>query len=136
VQPSAISTITISVVAAVLIAAYLIRFRLHTSDHFVPEASWLRAGIYFGACCLVAGATSVFYALLANPIATTKQIADEAWWSWTAGLTLLVTAAYWGIWTCYTQRFDRRLDVILQTAFALLWGASSGLLLLSFYHAA
>jgi hypothetical protein len=102
----------------------------------VPKAAWLRAGIYFGACYLVVIATGVFDALLSNPIATPKQIADAAWWSWIVGLTLLVTVAYWGIWARYTLRFDRHLDVIPQIVFGLLWGAASGLLVLSFYNMA
>jgi hypothetical protein len=102
----------------------------------VPKAAWLRAGIYFGACYLAAISTGVFDALLSSPIATPKQLTDAVWWSWVAGSTLLVTVAYWGIWARYTLRFDRRLDVIPQIAFGLLWGAASGLLFLSFYHVA
>jgi len=52
------------------------------------------------------------------------------------GLILLVTVAYWGIWTRYTLRFDRRRDLIPQTAFGLLWGIASGLLFLFFYRIA
>jgi hypothetical protein len=135
-EPATTATIIIVGVTTLLVAFYLSRYRHHSSDLFVPKASWLRAGIYFGACYLVAIATGVFDALLSNPIATSKQIANATWWSWIAGLTLLVTVAYWGIWARYTLRFDRRLDVIPQIAFGLLWGAASGLLFLSFYHMA
>ena len=135
VSPEPIQIIVI-IVAVLLIAVYLVRYRHHPPDIFVPIAAWLRACIYFSACYLVAIATGVFDALLSNPIATSEQIADLAWWIWVVGLALLVTVAYWGIWARYTLRFDRRLDVIPQTIFGLLWGAASGLLFLSFYHAA
>jgi hypothetical protein len=78
----------------------------------------------------------VFDALLSNPIATPEQIADQAWWAWVCSLTLLVTVAYWVIWARYTLRFDRRLDLVPQLAFGLLWGAASGTLFLSFYRVA
>jgi hypothetical protein len=137
-QPSTIATsvlgAVIVVMTAILVAAYLARHRRHPPDIYVPQASWLRAGIYFGACYLVAIATGVFGALVSGPIATPKQVADPVWWAWIIGLALLVTVAYWGIWARYTLRFDRRLDLIPQIAFGLLWGLASGPLFLSFYH--
>ena len=101
-QPSTIAAIVIAVVTTLLVAVYLVRHRHHPPDIYVPKAAWLRAGIYFCACYLVAIATGVFGALLSNPIATPEQIADPAWWSWIVGLALLVTAAYWVIWARWT----------------------------------
>jgi hypothetical protein len=133
---STVGTVVIAVLAAILVAVYLARHRQHPPDVYVPSASWLRAGIYFSACYLVAMATGVFDALVSNPIVTPTQVADPAWWSWIVGLTLLVTVAYWGIWARYTLRFDRRLDLIPQIVFGTLWGAASGSLFLSFYRLA
>jgi hypothetical protein len=140
-RPSTPAAIAIAVVTAILVAIYLARHRRHPPDVYVPQAAWLRAGIYFCACYLVAIAwrtesPPVFDALLSNPIATPKQIADPAWWAFVVGLTALVTVAYWGIWARYTLRFDRRLDLIPQIVFGLFWGPASGLLFLSFYHVA
>jgi hypothetical protein len=123
-------------VMALLMALYFKRYRRHAPDVFVPKAAWLRAGIYFCFCYLVAIVTSVFDELLSNPVATGGQVAGTEWWLWVGGLVLLVTVAYWGIWARYTLRFERRLDVIPQTFFGLLWGAASGMLFLSFYHVA
>jgi hypothetical protein len=136
VRPSTTAATVSAVITTILVAVYLIRHRHHPPDVYVPEAAWLRAGIYFGACCLVAAATGVVDVLLSDPITTLDQVADPAWWSWIVGLTLLVTVAYWGIWARYTLRFDRRLDVIPQIVFGVSWGAASGLLFLSFYHVA
>jgi hypothetical protein len=128
--------ITIVAVTVLLLAVYLLRHRHHPPDRYAPAASWLRAGIYFCACYLLAIATGVFDALLSEPVATPEQIADAGWWAWVGGLGLLVTVAYWGIWARYTLRFDRRLDVVPQVAFGLLWGVAAGVLFLSFYHLA
>jgi hypothetical protein len=135
-QASAVASLIVGAVAALLVSIYLVRFRHHAPDVYVPQAAWLRAGIYFCACYLAGIATGVFDSLLSSPIATPEQVADGAWWSWLVGLILLVTAAYWGIWARYTLRFDRRLEVVPQVAFGLLWGAASGLLFLSFYRLA
>jgi hypothetical protein len=136
VQPSTVSAIIVGVVAMVLVAVYLARHRRHPPGVYVPQASWLRAGIYFCACYLFAIVTGVTDALWSNPIAAPKQTADPAWWAWIGGLTLLVTVAYWIVWARYTLRFDRRLDLIPQIAFGLLWGAASGSLFLAIYRVA
>jgi tryptophan-rich sensory protein len=65
-QPATTATIIIVGVTALLVAFYLSRYRHQSSDLFVPKASWLRAGIYFGACYLVAIVTGVFDALLSE----------------------------------------------------------------------
>jgi hypothetical protein len=135
-SPSTIAFILVLIVGVILIGLYRLRYRQHPPEVFVPKAAWLRAGIYFCACYLAAIGTGVFDALFSNPITTSKQISDAAWWFWVVGLILLVTVAYWVIWARYTLRFDRRLDVLPQTVFGLLWGAASGLLFLSIYHAA
>ncbi len=134
--PSIATVLLLSITMLVLIVIYFARFRQHPPNIFVPKAAWLRAGIYFSACYLVAIFSGVFDALFANPVATVEQIADRNWWTWIVGLTLLVTIAYWGVWARYTLRFERHLDVIPQTVFGLLWGLASGGLFLSFFHLA
>lgn len=126
--------ITLSLVA--LLVLYLMRFRNHPAETFVPTAAWIRAIIYFSACWLLAIVTGVFEDMLSNPIASALQLNDKAWWLWVGGLFLLVTVAYWVIWARYTMRFDRRFEVIPQTIFGLLWGVASGTLFLSFYKIA
>jgi hypothetical protein len=135
-RPSTTAATVIAVLTSILVAVYLSRHRRHPPEVYVPQAAWLRAGIYFGVCYLVATATGVFDALVSSPIAAPTQVADPAWRSWVVGLALLVTVAYWGVWARYTLRFDRRLDVIPQVVFGLLWGAASGQLFLSFYRVA
>jgi len=52
------------------------------------------------------------------------------------GCTALVVFAYWGIWGRYTLRFDRKLHLITQIPFGLVWGASMGQLILTIWHLA
>jgi hypothetical protein len=133
---SQIIAASILLVMAILILLYLRRHRQHPADVFVPKAAWLRAGIYFCFCYLAAVVTGVFEALFSSPVVTDEQLSDTAWWLWVGGLILLVTAAYWVIWARYTIRFERRLDVLPQVLFGLLWGVASGMLFLSFYRVA
>ncbi|HSG16187.1 MAG TPA: hypothetical protein VLE70_07685 [Anaerolineae bacterium] len=135
-QPSVVATIVITVIMVSLVVISVTRFRRRPSDIFVPKAAWLRAGIYFCVCYLAANLSGVFGALLSNPIAIAEDVSEAAWWLWVVGLILLVTVAYWIIWTRYTLRFERRLDVIPQSVFGLLWGLASGVLFLTFYHIA
>jgi len=131
-----ITPMIILIIMIAMIVIILVRHRHHPSDVFVPTVAWLRACIYFCACYLIAIGSGVFEPLFSNPIATPEQINDKVWWFWVGGLVMLVTIEYWVIWARYTLRFDRKLEVIPQTVFGLLWGTASGLLFLSFYHVA
>ena len=133
---STIVVIVVTIIIVALIGLYFTRYRGHPPDVFSPKAAWIRAGIYFCACYLISVASGVFDALVSNPVVTPEQLADTGWRLWTGGLFLLVIVAYWVIWARYTLRFERRLDVIPQTIFGLLWGLASGMLFLSFYHLA
>ena len=93
-----IYAVIIFAVITILILLYRLRYRHLLLDVFEPNAAWLRAGIYFCGCYLVAIMTGVFKRLFLSPIAATEQISDAAWWVWVIGLILLVTVAYWGIW--------------------------------------
>jgi len=134
--PSVIAAIVIVIVVVILVVIYFSRFRRHPPERFAPKAAWLRAGIYFCACYLVAILAGVFDGLLSNPVAVAEQMADMTWWLWVGGLILLLSVAYWGIWARYTLRFERQRDAVPQTIFGLLWGAASGLLFLTFYFLA
>jgi hypothetical protein len=117
----------------ILISLYLIRYRHHASEVFEPEAAWILACIYFCSCYLVAILTGVVETLFSFPISTPEQTSNPSWWAWVIGCVILVTIAYWVIWARYTLRFDRRVDIIPQTIFGLMWGAASGSLFLAIY---
>ena len=101
---------------------------------FNPVTAWLRAGILFCLFFLISWATGTMRIIVESPIATSSQWSDPRWRLWVIGLTIFILFAYWGIWARYTIRFDRKLDLLPQTVFGLLWGLSFGQMLLSIWR--
>lgn len=117
-----------------LLFVYLLKYRHHAADKYVPMASWLRAGMYFCFCYLVAWYSGALPAALSQPVATAEQLADPVWRSCVFGLFILVSIGYWVIWARFTIRFDRKLELLPQIFFGLVWGLAAGFLFLSFWH--
>ena len=131
----------IVVFMGVLIVYFHGRFRIkgiHEREkiEFVPLAAWVRAGILFCLFYLASWATGALELILETPIASEIQLADNCWWLWVIGLTTFIIIAYWGIWARYTIRFDRKIDLLPQTLFGLLWGTALGQMLLSIWRIA
>jgi hypothetical protein len=124
-----------------LMAFYLIQYRSYftqpcETSKFIPLAAWLRAGIFFCFFYLISWATGTMEAIQTSPIVNSAQVADRRWWFWIIGLTAFILFAYWGVWARYTLRFDRKLDLIPQILFGLLWGTALGQMLLSIWRVA
>jgi hypothetical protein len=119
---------------ALFAVTYLLKHQNHPADKYVPTAAWLRAGIYFCFCYLVAWYSGALPTALASPIATPEQTSNPIWRTWVFGLTVLITVGYWIIWARFTIRFDRKLELIPQIIFGLAWGIAAGFLFLSFWH--
>jgi hypothetical protein len=115
---------------------YLARYRDHSPQQWSAPAAWLRAGIYFCFCLLVAIATGALDATLAGPVVHPGQSVDPWWWLSTAAVFLFIVIAYWGYWYRNTLRFGRPLAPVSQLVFGLCWGFTTGLLFLSFWHLA
>ena len=122
--------ISVALLMVAFIGIYLSRYRNQDPGVFNPAAAWLRASIFFCACFQVCWWTGTQAMILESPIVTEAQLRDSTWIAWTLGLTLLIVAAYWGIWGRYTLRFDRKLHLATQIPFGLVWGASTGQLIL------
>jgi len=105
-------------------------------SEFIPLAAWLRAGILFCFFYLVSWATGTMGTVLASPITSNAQLSDTCWWISVAGLTTFILFAYWGIWARYTIRFERKIDLLPQIVFGLLWGTALGQMLLSIWRLA
>lgn len=132
-------SLSIQLTAAVMLllsAVYYRRYRGHPRDVFVPMAAWLRAGIYFCYCLLVAMASGALEAALNLPIIHDEQMRDGVWWLSTIALTVFIIGAYWGYWARSTVYFERKIDFFPQLVFGLLWGVTSGLYFLSLWHVA
>ena len=101
---------------------------------FNPTTAWLRAGMLFCLFFLISWGTGTMRLILYSPVATPEQLTNPSWKLWVIGLTIFILFAYWGIWARYTIRFDRKLDLIPQMVFGLLWGLSFGQMLLSIWR--
>ncbi|MEH6568264.1 MAG: hypothetical protein V7709_04255 [Halioglobus sp.] len=119
-----------------LLLLYRLRYRDHSVRVWSAPAAWLRAGIYFLFCFLVAVASGALDAALASPLIYPGQWNDPLWWMATVVVTLFIFVAYWGYWYRNTLRFGRKLDVLPQGVFGLCWGLTTGLYFLSFWHLA
>jgi hypothetical protein len=122
------------VLLVLLVGRYWSRYRGQDPGVYSPAASWTRAGIYFCCCFLLCWLTGAQATILHTPVATREQLHDPVWIAATFGLTLLIFVAYWGIWARYTLRFDRRLHLVTQIPFGLVWGVCAGQLIITVWH--
>jgi hypothetical protein len=99
-----------------------------------PGAAWTRAFIYFAFCNLIAIATGTFEAIVTQPVFTAEQLDNPLWVTYASACFVYLLVAYWGMWARMTLTFDRKFHIPSQLAFGLLWGFSTGQLLLAFYH--
>ncbi len=99
-----------------------------------PGAAWTRAFSYFAFCNLVSIATGTFEAILAKPIFTAEQLSNRVWLTYAFGCVAYLFVAYWMMWARMTLTFNRKFHLPAQLFFGLVWGLSTGQLLLSFYH--
>jgi hypothetical protein len=123
-------------VMLVLLGCYVARFRDHDKAVWSPPAAWLRAGIYFCFCLIVADLTGALAAAVASPLIYPGQLQDPWWLLSPAVVLIFIIVAYWGYWYRNTLRFGRQLDVLPQLVFGLCWGLTTGLYFLSFWHLA
>lgn len=99
---------------------------------FSPAAAWLRAYLYFAVCGLFAYVTGALPALLNSPVIPAD--AGLPWLLASAALLVFIAFAYGVLWSRWTLRFNRKLDVFPQLIFGLSWGLGYGLSFLGFWH--
>ena len=128
---------------AAVMGVLLVYYNLHSRkpatrqldiSKFDPLAAWLRAGILFCAFYLISWATGTMQVIVTSPVVTAEQSRDVSWWLWVAGLAAFILFAYWGIWARYTIRFDRKIDLVPQAVYGLIWGTALGQMLLSIWR--
>ena len=127
----------------VLMCGLFVYFQVYKRKHgihqretfeYFPQAAWLRAGILFCFFYLMSWTTGTMDMIIKTPMTTSEQLADSCWWLWVVGLTAFIIFAYWGIWSRYTIRFDRKIELFPQILFGLLWGTALGQLLLAIWR--
>ena len=138
-EPLDLFIICTVVVLGILFTSYQVRYRkpeilqLETTE-FNPKTSWLRAGMLFCTFFIISWAIGTLDDVLSIPIASNVQLSSTSWWLWVVGLIAFIIFAYYGIWARYTIRFDRKVDLIPQTVFGLIWGLSLGQILLTIWR--
>ena len=133
------STIYIAVwgvVALIMAFNNYINYRNLPQNKYLPMAAWTRSFLYFSCCQIFAAATGTTGTLLNQPLVTIEQLNDPWWQLGAIGCTIYILVAYWGLWSKMTLTFDRKLYLGWTIFFGLVWGSSTGQLLLSFYHIA
>ena len=127
---------TTGAVMIALLALYLARYRGVGAGPWSAPAAWLRAGIYWCFCLLVAIASGALPAALAKPLVFPGQFESPLWWLASIAVTAFIVVAYCIYWYRNTLRFGRSLSVLPQGFFGLAWGVTTGLYFLSFWHLA
>jgi hypothetical protein len=126
-----IYALVLGVVLVGLIAQYLRMGRGMPWTSYEAPPAWIRAGIYFCACFLLAYFTGALELVLDSPIVTSEQLGDPAWWAFTAVAVGFICVAYGYVWVKYTVVFDRPRRPLMSALFGVLWGLSTGQLFLS-----
>ena len=104
-------------------------------DHsrYHPKLAWMRGGLYFLACFIIAWATGVFHTITSAPLATAEQLNDPLWLAMTLASVGIIAFAYLYWWPRGTVTHGRQLTPVPTLAFGILWGLSEGQLVLSVY---
>ncbi len=123
-----------AVVGVIMFAVWAAKYRGMPIDVWTPGAAWTRAFIYFAFCNIVIGASGTLEQLVTQPIASPENLNNPYWIGYCAFCFVYIFIAYWVLWSRMTLTFDRKYYVGSGIVFGLIWGWSTGGLLLSFYH--
>ncbi len=124
----------IAIFGIVMIIVYITKYRGLPKEIWKPGAAWTCALIYFTFCNIISAAVGTLETLVNQPITTEEQLADPMWIAFFSFCFIYIFVAYWILWARMTLTFDRKFYIGSEIVFGLLWGASIGQLLLSFYH--
>lgn len=118
----------------VMIGIYMIKYRRLPIDIWKPGAAWTRALIYFSFCNIFTAASGTLEQIFSRPLFTAEQISSLFWIFYVIFCFIFVFIAYVIIWPRSTLNFDRRYYLGSEIVFGVIWGFSTGGILLSFYH--
>jgi len=113
---------------------YIVKFRKLPIDVWKPSVAWIRALIYFSFCIIFIAASGTLEQLIIRPLFTTEQISSPFWILYVIICFIFVFIAYVIIWPRSTLAFDRKYYLSSEIVFGLIWGFSTGGLVLSFFH--
>lgn len=113
-----------------LVAAAILVWNRRGSGEYRPADAWLRAGLYFSGCLVLARLFHVLPTVLAGPAADTTQ--RGFWWA-VAGCLAVEVVAYGVIWPRGTRTHGRPLRPGWQAGFGMAWGISESLWFLTIW---
>ena len=132
--PILIFTICVAIFGSFMIGIYIVKYRKLPINVWKPGAAWNRAMIYFSFCNIFTAASGTLEQIFSRPFFTSEQISDVFWISYTIFYFIFVFVAYVIIWPRNTLNFDRKYFIGSEIIFGVIWGFSTGGILLSFYH--
>jgi len=123
-----------AIIGGIMIGIYMIKYRKLPINIWKPGAAWTRALIYFSFCNIFTAASGTLEQIFSRPFFTSEQISDVSWIFYTIFYFTFVFVAYVIIWPRNTLNFDRKYFIGAEIIFGVIWGVSTGGILLSFYH--
>jgi len=126
--------ICIGIFSTVMITIYIKKYKKLSVKVWIPGAAWTRAMIYFSFCNIFITATGTLEQIINQPLFSAEQITNIYWVVYCIFCFFYVFSAYWILWSRMTLTFDRKYYLLTEILFGIVWGFSTGGLLLSFYH--
>ena len=124
----------VAIFGFIMIVVYIIKYKGLPIDIWKPGAAWTRALIYFSFCNIIIAVSGTLEQILSQPLFTTEQIINPYWIVYCAFCFFYIFIAYWILWSRMTLTFDRKYYLGSEIVFGVIWGFSTGGLLLSFYN--
>jgi hypothetical protein len=126
--------ITVATLGIAMIIVYLKKYKGLSTDIWKPGAAWIRALIYFSFCNIFIAVSGTLEQTLIQPLFTFDQLSNPFWILYCSTCFTYIFLAYWVLWSRMTLTFNRRYYIGSEIIFGVLWGFSTGGILLSFYH--
>lgn len=126
--------ICVVIFGVTMIVVYISKYKGLPIDVWKPGAAWTRALIYFAFCNIVMAVSGTLEQIISQPVLTVEQIVNPYWISYCSICFIYIFLAYWILWSRMTLTFDRKYYLGSEIVFGVIWGFSTGGLLISFYH--
>ncbi|MFX0105098.1 MAG: hypothetical protein ACFE75_06380 [Candidatus Hodarchaeota archaeon] len=117
-----------------VIVIYISKYKGLPIDVWKPSVAWTRALIYFSFCNIVIAISGTLEQMISQPLFTVEQIVNPYWIAYCSICFIYIFFAYWILWSRMTLTFERKYYFGSEIIFGVIWGFSTGGLLLSFYH--
>jgi len=124
----------VTIFGSAMIILYFKKYKGLSIDIWKPGAAWIRALIYFSFCNIIIAISGTLEQIILQPIITIEHIRNPFWIIYCFICFIYIFFAYWILWSRMTLTFDRRYYLGSEIIFGVLWGFSTGGILLSFYN--